>query len=211
MLRILWGMPARNIYLVRHAQSEWNAVGRWQGQADPPLSAVGFEQAKRLAATFPAQDVTHLFTSDLQRAAHTAAPLATRFALEPVVDERLRELHVGSWQGKTRAEIAAEEPEMLDLFFQGREGWTGGETYADHEARADAVAEHYESLPDGAVVAAVTHGGTLRAIVLALLGIDHHHRWRFTGIGHTSVTHVQRGPFGYRLVSFNSTYDPAMS
>ena len=47
--------------------------------------------------------------------------------------------------------------------------------------------------------------------MLALLEMDHAHRNRFTGIGHTSVTHVQHGPYGYRLVSFNSTYDPAMS
>lgn len=200
-------MAAAEIYLVRHAQSVWNAALRWQGQADPPLSPHGVEQATTLAAHFPARPVTHVFASDLQRAIDTATPLAARFGVDIAIDADLRELDVGSWSGLTRNQIAERFPGALDLFFQGREGWEDGESYAEHAARADAFARRMHDLPDGSVVVAVTHGGTLRAIVLALLEIDHDLRWRFTGIHHTSVTHVTLGPFGYRLEAYNSVLE----
>lgn len=200
-------MPARDIYLVRHAQSEWNAIGRWQGQADPPLSAHGHVQARALAEHFPDVIPTLLVSSDLQRALDTAAPLGERWMQVPEVDPALRELDVGSWTGKTREEIAAEDPEALNLFFQGLKGWQGGETYEQHERRAESFATRMRAMDDDDTVVAVTHGGTLRAIVLALLEIDHALRWRFTGIRHTSITHLTHGPHGYRLAAYNSVLE----
>jgi len=50
----------------------------------------------------------------------------------------------------------------------------------------------------------VTHGGTIRALLLALLELPHEHRWKFSGIGHTLVTHLQSGANGYRLLGFNN-------
>lgn len=200
-------MPPSDLYLVRHGQSEWNAVGRWQGQADPPLSPHGLEQARVLAERFPRVEVTHLYTSDLQRAVQTAAPLAGSLSLDPIVDVDLREIDVGSWSGRTRDEIRADDAPALDEYFQGREGWTGGETYAEHELRSERAAARLAATDTDGAVVAVTHGGTLRALVLALLQIDHANRWRFTGIGHTSISHLSRGRFGWRLVAFNAVLD----
>lgn len=200
-------MPPSDLYLVRHAQSEWNAAGRWQGQADPPLSEHGREQVRLLARRFPPAHVTHVFTSDLQRAMDTATPLAARFEVEPVVDVDLREIDVGSWSGRTREEIAADDPEALDLYFRGKAGWTGGETYEQHEVRSERAAAALTTVESDGTVVAVSHGGTIRALVLALLEIDHAHRWRFAGIGHTSVTHLTRGPYGWRLVTLNSVLE----
>lgn len=200
-------MASSDIYLVRHAQSEWNAAGRWQGQADPPLSEHGQAQVAALAQRFPAADVTHVVTSDLVRAVDTAAPLAARFGVEPIVDVDLREIDVGSWSGRTREEIGAEDPAALDLYFQGRVGWTGGETYEEHEERCERAAARLDGLDTNGTVVAVTHGGTIRALVLALLRIDHDHRSRFSGIRHTSLTHLSRGPHGWRLVTFNGVLE----
>jgi probable phosphoglycerate mutase len=200
-------MPPREIYLVRHAQSEWNAAGRWQGQADPPLSPHGRMQAEQLARRFPGVEVAHVLTSDLERAVDTAQPLASRFGVEPVVDVDLREIDVGDWSGRTREEIGASDPEALDLYFRGRTGWTGGETYEQHEVRCERAAGRLAALDGEGAVIAVTHGGTIRALVLTLLEIDHAHRWRFSGIRHTSLTHLARGPHGWRLVSFNAVLE----
>ncbi|MCW2955477.1 MAG: fructose-2,6-bisphosphatase [Thermoleophilia bacterium] len=200
-------MPPSDLYLIRHGQSEWNAAGRWQGQADPPLSEHGREQAAQLAVSFPDVDVTHVFASDLQRAFDTAVPLARRFDVEPIVEPDLREIDVGSWSGKTRDEIRAVDAPSLERYFEGVRGWTGGETYEEHELRCERAASRVGGTDTDGAVVAVTHGGTLRALVLALLEIDHAHRWRFTGIGHTSVTHLQRGPKGWRLVAYNAVLE----
>ena len=200
-------VPPSDIYLVRHAQSEWNAAGRWQGQADPPLSRRGLEQAARLARHFPDMPVTHILTSDLQRARQTATPFAERFGLDLAVDLDLREIDVGSWSGLTRAEIVAADPDALDRYTRGEVGWEGGETFAAHEERAARAGATLESVDTDDVVVAVTHGGTIRAMLRTLLALPHDGRWKLTGPGHTTLTHVTRGPHGWRLVTFNGAVD----
>lgn len=195
-------MPPSSLYLVRHAQSTWNAAGRWQGQADPPLSDLGRDQAAQLALAFPELVDAAILSSDLERARETAAPLARRIGTPVVLEPGLRELDVGSWQGLTRDEIAADDAAALDLYFQGRAGWEGGESYEVHGERCVGVAGRLATV-DAAAVVAVTHGGTLRGLLLCLLEISPALRWRFTGIGHTAVTHLRRDRHGWRLVAYN--------
>ncbi|MCW2959737.1 MAG: Phosphoglycerate mutase [Thermoleophilia bacterium] len=197
-------MPPSDIYLVRHGQSEWNAAGRWQGQADPELSSLGREQAQQLAGAFTDHGVTHVVTSDLQRALETAQPVAERLGLEPLVDPDVREIDVGSWSGMTRDEIQADDADALELYFQGKRGWTGGETYAEHETRCDRAALRLANLDSDGGIVVVTHGGTIRALVLALLEIDHAHRRRLASLGHTSITHLTRDASGWRLRAYNA-------
>jgi probable phosphoglycerate mutase len=200
-------MPPTDIYLLRHAESEWNAAGRWQGQADPPLSPRGLEQAARLARHFPDVDVTHVLASDLRRARTTAEPFAARFGLELEIVVDLREIDVGSWSGLTRAEIVERDPTALDKYSRGEVGWEGGESFVEHEVRSARAAEHLTSIDSDGVVVAVTHGGTIRALLRTLLDLTHEDRWKLTGPGHTSINHVTRGPAGWRLVTFNGVPD----
>ncbi len=198
-------MPPSDLYLIRHAQSEWNAAGRWQGQADPELSPEGRAQAQALAGHFPRVGVTHVVSSDLIRARETAAPFAARFGVELEIDPTLREMDVGSWSGRTRAEITAAEPGAMDRYYAGEVGWTGGESFDDHEARSAIAAERLATVDTDGVVVAVTHGGTLRAIMRVLLEIPHAERWRISGPGHTALTHLRASPHGWRLISYNAT------
>ncbi len=69
------------IIYIRHGQTEWNITGRYQGQSDVPLSELGIEQAKKLAAQFPAPDITAIYSSNLTRAMTTAQCVADRFGL----------------------------------------------------------------------------------------------------------------------------------
>jgi len=200
-------MPPSDLYLVRHAESEWNAAGRWQGQADPPLSPAGVEQARVLAEHFPDVDVTRVLSSDLQRAWMTAAPFAERFGLEVELNEVLREIDVGSWSGRTREEIHAEDPAAMDLYYRGTSGWTGGESFDEHEARCALAATNLATVDTEGVVVAVTHGGTVRAILRTLLDIPHAERWRISGPPHTSMTHLRNSPYGWRLVTYGSVLD----
>jgi broad specificity phosphatase PhoE len=103
---------ATRILVVRHGESEWNATGRWQGHADPPLSDRGEQQARAAADRLGA--VGAIIASDLQRAAVTAVLISQSLGVGPViVDGRLRERDVGEWEGLTRQEIDEQFPGFL--------------------------------------------------------------------------------------------------
>ena len=104
--------PMTRILLVRHGESEWNAAGRWQGQADPSLTERGRQQAAHAAGAIGTIDA--IVASDLERALVTAQIIAGELGLDPVyVDEDLRERDAGEWSGLTRAEIHAQWPGFL--------------------------------------------------------------------------------------------------
>lgn len=150
---------ATRLLVLRHGQSEWNAVHRWQGHADIALDEVGVEQARRAADVLGMFDA--VWASDLQRAVHTATIIADAIGVGPVhVDARLRETHVGPWEGLTQAEVEAGWPGFL----AGRRRPEGFESY-DHAAERMAAALHdAAALHPGGEVLVVSHGGTIRAL-----------------------------------------------
>jgi probable phosphoglycerate mutase len=107
--------PARML-LLRHGQSEWNAVKRWQGTADPPLTALGREQAIETAWVLAGAGVefASIWSSDLDRARETAGIIGDALSIgAPVVDVRLREAFAGEWEGMTPDEIEERFPGWL--------------------------------------------------------------------------------------------------
>ena len=153
-------MPLR-VLLVRHAQSEWNALGRWQGQEDPPLTELGEQQAVAAAEHVGAFDA--IVASPLERAAHTAAILAEATGVGPVLlDADLQERHAGEFQGLTRAEIEDRFPGYLD---DGRRppSWEPDEVLLE---RIEAVLERIASIFEGrggahGEVLVLPHGGVI--------------------------------------------------
>ncbi len=93
--------------LIRHGQTDWNATGRWQGQADPALNEAGREQARQTARELRAQNIDALISSDLRRARETAEIIAEELGLRVVLEPRLREVNLGDWQGLYSDEIRA--------------------------------------------------------------------------------------------------------
>ncbi len=133
------------LLLVRHGQSEWNADGRWQGQADPPLSDLGRLQARAAGATVGAVDA--IVASPLERAHHTAMAISESVGVGPVlVLDDLMERHAGEWQGLTRTQIEAQYPGYLD------------------ERVLRAIATILTELDGADDVVAVTHGGVIYAL-----------------------------------------------
>ena len=166
--------------VARHGQSEWNAVGRWQGQADTPLSDRGRDQARVAADRLGTVDV--IVASDLQRATETAAIISRALGVGPVVVEgRLRERDAGEWSGLTRAEIERDWPGFLEA---GRlpPGFEPAEALrARVRAGLDAVAEAYA----GAEVLVISHGGVIYGIE-AEHGLDHE---RIPNLGARQIVH----------------------
>jgi len=96
--------------LWRHGQTVWNAERRFQGQSDIPLDETGQAQAERAARLLAALRPDLIVSSDLSRAAQTAAPLARLTGLEVTLDKDLRERHGGRWEGLTDTEIRTRYP-----------------------------------------------------------------------------------------------------
>jgi probable phosphoglycerate mutase len=159
------------ILLVRHGESEWNALGRWQGQADSPLSDLGRRQAK--AASRSVGPVDAIAASDLQRAQVTAEVIASELGIGPVVvDPDLRERHAGEWSGLTRAEIHRDWPGYLPddpVYRDGTEpkrprrppSWEPDEQLRD---RALTAIVRLAGLVGAGDALAVTHGGLIYAV-----------------------------------------------
>ncbi len=109
--------PDSSLLVVRHGQSQWNALAKWQGSADIELSDLGRSQAERAGVVLSQGGVRFgaVWTSTLMRASETASIIAQVLKLpEPAVDHRWREAHAGEWQGMTPAEIRDEWPGYLE-------------------------------------------------------------------------------------------------
>jgi len=179
----------KELWLVRHGETPWNAEGRFQGHFDINLSPEGLHQAFRVAERLSAcrQGFDGLYSSDLQRAMRTAKPIAEALHLTPVYDPRLREIYAGELQGLLRSEMETLYPAFHEAIL--RDPWNtkrpGGESMADLAAR---VQHFLDDLPDGRFIL-VTHGGVIRAALKIVLKLDNG-AWRKFQIQNTSITRL---------------------
>lgn len=148
--------PVTTILLARHGETDWNRERRYQGHADEPLNDTGRSQARELGERLSGEPIVAVYSSDLRRASETASIVAEALDLPVVLDARLREVDVGSWQGRTQDES------------DGRP-WDG-ETHDAHRERVvAAVHEIARAHPDGTVLV-IVHGGTVRRVQEAATG-----------------------------------------
>lgn len=199
------------LVLIRHAQSEWNAAGRFQGQGGTGLSAAGAGQAahtaRHLAAAYP--DVALIAHSDQERVVATVAPLLALVGAPVIADPRLREVDVPVWSGRVLADFDRDEGESLAAWRRGELTPEGAEPFAAVRARVgQALAEIAER--SGAGVALVfTHGGALRAGLAAVLGLPPGGEGRIAPVRNCalSILDYAQGD-GWRLVAHNQTQVP---
>ncbi|MFM7270781.1 MAG: histidine phosphatase family protein [Actinomycetes bacterium] len=149
-----------SLLVVRHGQSTWNADGRWQGRADPPLTPLGEAQAADAALHVGAID--EVWSSDLERARRTAEIVAAALGLGASVDPRLAERDAGAWEGLTRDEIEAGWPGWL-AEHRRPEGFEPDEAVA---ARGIEVLTELAARPGRLLV--VSHSGVIRAVERSL-------------------------------------------
>lgn len=193
----------------RHGRTAWNDAGRFQGHTDTPLDSVGHAQARAAAASLALLRPALVVTSDLSRAAATAAYLGALAGVTVAEDPRLREVHVGKWAGCSREEVAARYPETYAAWLRGEDvRREGGETMAEVTRRAgEAVREHLAAT-DGAPLVVVTHGGTSRALVLSLLGLPTDAARAFAVLGNARWAALVRRGSGWRLTAYNAGREP---
>jgi broad specificity phosphatase PhoE len=199
-------LPVRRLVLWRHGRTEWNATGRFQGWLDPPLDEAGRAQAMRaaphLAAALTASR-TVVVSSDLGRAADTAAALTALLGIPLLQDPRLREHGMGCWEGLTRDEVATQYPGQYADWIAGRpvEG-RGGEDPADVGERALAA---LTGLPAADAAVVVSHGGTVGRLIERLLNLGPDQRRVFGPLTNCAWSELVVQGSRWRLMRHNVT------
>ncbi|HEY3314125.1 MAG TPA: histidine phosphatase family protein [Bacillota bacterium] len=192
-------------YLVRHAQTSWNAEGRFQGQMDTALSPAGQRQATALGKRLGRVGPGEVYSSDLTRASQTAEAVAGAAGLRVILDRSFREVDVGRWQGLTFNEVREQMPESFAEWQTRRPcfRFPAGESYEEAAARALRRLEELTDHPGDRLVV-VSHGGLLRALIYAVLGLEHGPRGRLV-LDNASISAIAGQPGRWRLVLLNDT------
>lgn len=203
-------------YLIRHGESVSNLEGRVQGQEDVDLSALGMRQAEAVATwgrgIAAGEPIDEIWSSPLRRAKETAARIAAALGLPLHVDDQLRELHAGIFQGHLWADLEARFPEEVARWRSGDVDYRipGGESRAQLADRGRTALAALAARPVRGMIV-VAHGGILTAALGSLVGRSHpllaaaaeRPFTKLPALANCSITHIEwPGP---RLVSFNET------
>jgi broad specificity phosphatase PhoE len=146
------------LLLVRHGETDWNAEGRLQGHTDRPLSDYGRRQARELAGDLEDEGLDAIYSSDLARARETADIVGELLGLPVVLDPDLREKDWGTWEG-------------LNAVERDRVEFVGESTEAHQKRILGALRRISERHPGDGQVLVVTHGGSMRRVQTAAMGM----------------------------------------
>jgi broad specificity phosphatase PhoE len=193
-----------DLILVRHGRTDAK-LDLCLGQADLPLSTRGFTDVQQLAATWDQAAPRFLFCSDLRRAQQSAQVFAAKFAIEPLIDPRLREVDFGRWNGRHWNDVMQADNSRYRHWL---ENWViqeapDGESFADVLRRTGAwLAALLGSTGDEDCVLAVAHAGSIRAVLCHALGLPPG-RALSIGIEHARASRLRyaNGQFEVRYVN----------
>ncbi len=163
------------LIIVRHGESEWNRIHRYQGQLDAPLSELGLRQADALAERLKGETIHQIYSSRLQRAARTAQAIATNHSGVPFTySEALLEIHHGEWQGKYADEITANYAEGLREWREHptRSQMPGGESFSNVLKRTLDFREELTARHPEQTVLISTHDVVVKILVADALGMN---------------------------------------
>ena len=193
-------------YLVRHGETDWNLTERIQGQVDVPLNATGRRQVSHLAKRLEDVRIDAIYSSDLARTHETAQIITADRDIAIATDPDLREFSFGKWEGLTSEEIEARRPGALsERISAGNEAFAapGGENtwqVLDRVRRFCTRAVQRHDPSDDVLI--VAHGGSIRALAVALLDLAVTDFWRFR-IHCASLGIVRNHSGGRLLVRWN--------
>ncbi len=163
----------KTLYFVRHGQTDWNKVFRWQGASDNPLNQLGLEQADAVAAYFVEQAVPAqaVISSPLKRARTTAGAITDALGLKLLVEPEFRELNLGDYEGKTTDELKAEYGEQFEYWLSRYhvDATPGGESLAQGQVRVSVPLKLYMQQFNAPIII-VAHQAILCAMKASLSG-----------------------------------------
>ncbi len=197
------------VFLVRHGESEPAVAGQSfplvDGHGDPALAPDGREQAERVADRLAGQGIAAIYVSTLRRTAETAAPLADRLELDPVVEADLREVFLGEWEGGAfRHHVAEGHPAARQMLAEERwDAVPGGEATAAFRARVRQGLERVVASHPNERVVVVSHGGVIGELVRH--AVDASRAFAFVGADNGSITHLVISGDHWVVRRFNDT------
>ncbi|MDX2110174.1 MAG: histidine phosphatase family protein [Verrucomicrobiota bacterium] len=189
--------PITTLYVVRHGETDYNAVGRFQGHIDRPLTAAGLAQADALASRFRDLPLDVIYSSDLIRARATGEAVGSIKQLPVNCDERLRERHLGVLQGMSAATAREQCPDVWRSY-KGRNPdyrIPDGETRRECHVRILEALEEIVHRHPGKAVLVTAHGGILDSIFRHVnhIPLDAHRRWRLWNAALNRFSHNSDG------------------
>jgi broad specificity phosphatase PhoE len=163
-----------NLYMVRHGQTAASRENRFSGSSDPPLTAVGEAMAAAFAQAYATVNWDAIYTSPMLRARQTAEPLSRLTGVPATVEDGLKEIAYGEWEGLRQDDVKQRWPEAFEYWADdvASRGTPGGETAFHVAARAMRVVDGIRFRHREGNVLIVSHKATLRVITCALLGLD---------------------------------------
>jgi alpha-ribazole phosphatase len=168
------------IVLARHGETTWNKDRRFQGQLDVELNDTGRAQARALAERAAGHGFAAIYSSPLVRARETAEIAGAALGLKPRLDDRLKEVDVGDWEGRYKDDLERDEPEAWAAFGQGGEDFRfpGGESLAEQQERVIAALVDITQAGDLPALV-VCHRGVIRCALAHthIRGLDTYHEW----------------------------------
>jgi len=192
------------IHLIRHGQTAWNVEEVFRGRADVPLDERGHSQAQALARALASQPIAAVYSSPLQRAVLTAAPIAEIRGLEVAIDERLTDLNFGAWERKALSEVRRTWPDLSAQWERdpGAVTFPGGESLPVVRARAAAAIEELAGRHVGETVTIVSHRVVTKVLLCHVLGLDDSHFWRIRQ-DTACINRIERSAAGWVIVTMN--------
>ena len=182
----------KTLYIVRHGETEWNKIGKYQGITDVPLNENGIAQAKACGNALKNVHFDRILSSDLSRALVTAETIRGSRQLEITTDERLREINFGDWEKLLFSEIEERWPGLIDQMYRRPDivKVPNGESFQEVQDRAwSAVSDFLNENNEDETILITCHGGTIRTILCKLLDISISHCWNFSQ-GNTAINRV---------------------
>lgn len=186
--------PPVSLLLARHGQTEWHHDNRYAGRSDIALNGVGHREAEILARRAREEEPASVICSQLTRAIDTARPVAAACGVELEIEERLREVDFGAWEGKTLEEVREDNPDQVDKFERNPDNapFPNGEPLPDAAARALEVYRELHQRYGGQKVLVIAHNTLLRLSLCAMLEVPlRNYRKRLPRIVNAAVSEVR--------------------
>ena len=194
------------IFLIRHGETEWNKLGKIQGNSDVNLSPEGLIQAQFLTKYAPFGNVDAVYSSDLKRASDTAKILAARFNLPVIEKPGLRETNFGDWEGKSISKLLEDFPDDFGNFFikPDKVNPPGGETFLECQARVENALDELIAEHENQSIIVVSHGAAIRLLLCAALDVRIRKMWSISQFN-TALNIVIADEGNFRVELVNST------